>query len=262
MATLWYYTNRQMGQTRANYNATTIYRWFQRNMKTWTKSAIAGMLGNFFLESTITPSVFERHVDNPCGYTKTKPSDIDSWSLEKFWEYMQQSTGTTKMGFGIAQWTSYRNFFDWAMLEFCVRTNTEQTASNYWDIMNKWDYYNENGNYSVYQNEPLSVVYKGVDMFELELFRLKFEFDNHRQWQKSAEYYITWQDYATNPNYDANYCARAWCKNYERPLAPNLDERGEKGDYYYNFLNTLPETNIILLAKKLPFWYNGRERSW
>lgn len=78
----------------------------------WSNNAIAGILGNMVLESTINPGVMENHVE---------------WT----------ETG----GFGLTQWTKARKYYDWAdMMGYlpyhdieyqCERIRLELTDSAY-----------------------------------------------------------------------------------------------------------------------------------
>lgn len=80
MATKWFYS-KFGSRAKADKNALTIARWFHHNTD-WTDQAIAGMLGNCYLESLINPAMFQGGQDNPCGIKYKKPSDIGAWSID------------------------------------------------------------------------------------------------------------------------------------------------------------------------------------
>lgn len=75
------------------FNMNIIYRYFV-NEKGWTPNAVAGMLGNMMVESTVNPWLFEHHSlswDDPSAIL------IDSG------------------GMGLTQWTPCRKYYTWAV---------------------------------------------------------------------------------------------------------------------------------------------------
>lgn len=82
----WITGNRYLSMTEMQNNADIMYPFFTDHG--WTVNAIAAMFGNMQTESTLNPGIWE-------GLTPP-------------------STGQTKVGYGLVQWTPYTNYSDWA----------------------------------------------------------------------------------------------------------------------------------------------------
>lgn len=82
----WITGNRYLSMTEMQNNADIMYSFFTDHG--WTVNAIAAMFGNMQTESTLNPGIWE-------GLTPP-------------------STGQTKVGYGLVQWTPYTNYSDWA----------------------------------------------------------------------------------------------------------------------------------------------------
>lgn len=76
-----------LNRAEQQHNATFIHEYF--TMQGWTQEAIAGMLGNIQVESTINPGLWQG---------RTVPDDIY----------------TTEKGYGLTQWTPARKYITWA----------------------------------------------------------------------------------------------------------------------------------------------------
>ena len=82
----WITGNRYLSMTEMQNNADIMYSFFTDHG--WTVDAVAAMLGNMQTESTLNPGIWE-------GLTPP-------------------STGQTKVGYGLVQWTPYTKYSDWA----------------------------------------------------------------------------------------------------------------------------------------------------
>ena len=108
------------------YNMNKVYDYFKA--QGWTPNAIAGMLGNMMVESTVNPWLFEHH-------------SLD-WSNPLAIE-------TDNGGMGLTQWTPCRKYYDWALLEnldpqsgtsMCDRIKYEQDNNLQWSLDNILQY--------------------------------------------------------------------------------------------------------------------------
>lgn len=108
------------------YNMNKVYDYFIT--KGWTPNAIAGMLGNMMVESTVNPWLFEHH-------------SID-WSDPAA---IQADSG----GMGLTQWTPCRKYYDWALssgldpqsgTSMCDRIKYEQDNNLQWSLDNILQY--------------------------------------------------------------------------------------------------------------------------
>ena len=82
----WITGNRYLSMTEMQNNADIMYSFFTDYG--WTVNAIAAMFGNMQTESTLNPGIWE-------GLTPP-------------------STGQTKVGYGLVQWTPYTKYSEWA----------------------------------------------------------------------------------------------------------------------------------------------------
>mgnify|MGYP004535188079 FL=1 len=82
----WITGNRYLSMDEMKNNADIMYAFFTE--RGWTVNAISAMFGNMQTESTLNPGIWE-------GLTPP-------------------STGQTKVGYGLVQWTPYTNYSDWA----------------------------------------------------------------------------------------------------------------------------------------------------
>lgn len=108
------------------YNMNKVYDYFKA--QGWTPNAIAGMLGNMMVESTVNPWLFEHH-----SLDWSNPSAIE----------------TDNGGMGLTQWTPCRKYYDWALLEqldpqsgtsMCDRIKYEQDNNLQWSLDNILQY--------------------------------------------------------------------------------------------------------------------------
>lgn len=83
-----YIDNSYLSLTNMKINAAIVWEFFVRQHG-WTPNAVAGMLGNIQVESTISPRLWQG---------RSTPEDIY----------------TTEKGFGLTQWTPARKLINWA----------------------------------------------------------------------------------------------------------------------------------------------------
>ena len=104
------------------YNMNKVYDYFI--MQGWTPNAIAGMLGNMMVESTVNPWLFEHHSLN-----WNDPAAIIADSG----------------GMGLTQWTPCRKYYNWAVdsnldpqsgYTMCGRIKYEQDNNLQWSLDN------------------------------------------------------------------------------------------------------------------------------
>ena len=104
------------------YNMNKVYDYFIA--QGWTPNAIAGMLGNMMVESTVNPWLFEHH-----SVDWSDPSAIL----------------TDNGGMGLTQWTPCRKYYAWAIAEnldpqsgtsMCDRIKYEEDNNLQWSLDN------------------------------------------------------------------------------------------------------------------------------
>lgn len=104
----WIVTNEYLNDTEQQNNATEFYNYLAP--LGWTVNALAGMLGNIEVESTINPGLWQgRHEGNLDG------------------------------GFGLVQWTPARNFIEWAGETYA--TGERQCERFIYELQNGLQYY-------------------------------------------------------------------------------------------------------------------------
>ena len=103
----WIAKNAFLTRSEMENNARIIYNYF--TSKGWTKNAIAGMLGNIEVESTINPGI---------------------------WENLDPYGG----GFGLVQWTPYTKYSNWAGSDWETNWN-KQLERIIWELENGEQYY-------------------------------------------------------------------------------------------------------------------------
>lgn len=87
----WYAGNYYTSQYQREQNALMVWSFFEQYG--WTKNAVAAMLGNMEVESSINPGIWEGLNDDPEAY------------YEEHGRYP---------GYGLVQWTPYTKYADWA----------------------------------------------------------------------------------------------------------------------------------------------------
>lgn len=105
---------------------------------------------------------------------------------------------TTSKGFGLTQWTPARKYIQWAL---------DQGISDY-----------ANG--------------------DLECERIKWEWENKKQWSLNNLGNHTWNDFVYSTE-TPERLARVFCWAYERPSNPNMALRQENARYYYDLFQRL-----------------------
>lgn len=81
------------------------------------------------------------------------------------------------------------------------------------------------------------------------LLRLEWEAENGEQYYRTEAYPETFKEFMVSTK-SAYYLAGAFLYNYERPASPNAQERGEMGEYWFEFLETLPEGSGPVIRKR------------
>ena len=108
------------------YNMNKVYDYFIN--KGWTPNAIAGMLGNMMVESTVNPWLFQNRT---LDWTDVSGILTDNG------------------GMGLTQWTPCRKYYNWATLEnqdpqsgttMCNRIKYEQDNNLQWSLDNILQY--------------------------------------------------------------------------------------------------------------------------
>ncbi len=252
----WFTQKYPLNQKMMENNARNIYAYFSE--KGWTVNAVAGMLGNMEIETTMNPAIFQNWVENPCGFL-TDWTKIPA-TMSEFWEIFLARANKGGGGFGLVQWTSCRKFFEWYFVEVAQKLNQEVDPHNCYYWARYLDYYYKGGEYPRPQPEPMTRNIEGVieDVFLYECERIEFEKNNNLQWDETI-YNQTFAEFASST--ESPYILGVkFLHAYEKPAEFHDEQRGRLAQKWYNFLTG--RTLIPILAKKLPFWYNGIERSW
>lgn len=111
--------NRYLTSEEMHSNA--VYIWWYLSQRGWTLNAVAGMLGNMQVESTINPGIWESLTDNPQTFYN---------------EYGRYP------GYGLVQWTPYTKLTDWA--------DNQGYGNTHMDVQLEriiWEQTNENGQF-------------------------------------------------------------------------------------------------------------------
>lgn len=157
----------------------------------WTANAIAGVLGNMQVESTINPGI---------------------------WENLDE--GNMSGGYGLVQWTPATKYTDWA-----------DSRGLSW-------------------GHPDS-----------QIARILYEVENNIQWIHPS---MTFKQFtlSTLPPYEL---AVLFLHHYERPAEPDDDNRGQKGEFWYEYITGNPppqppkEYDFTLISYK-PFILRRRNK--
>ncbi len=103
-------------------NMQNVFTYFRQ--MGWTPNAIAGMLGNMMVESTVNPWYFQNHM-----LDWDRPADIMA----------------DQFGMGLTQWTPCRKYYEWAVnydldpqsgWTMCQRIEFERTNNLQWSLDN------------------------------------------------------------------------------------------------------------------------------
>lgn len=97
--------------------------------------------------------------------------------------------------------------------------------------------------------------YSYTDM-DSQLMRLIWELESPDadQYYKTSTYPETFAEFVTSTK-DPYYLACAFCKNYERPKDPDLNERGTQAEKWFTYLSGIPITPGGWRPKaRLPLW--------
>lgn len=195
-------------------NAQYIYSYL--STKGWTINAIAGLLGNLQVESKMSPAAWESTIEGSIINADGTYS-LNMTAINNFY-----SNKGRYPGFGLTQWTPYTNFTDWC----------SSKSLDYWDI-------------------------------DSQLQRIDWEVDNGDQWiaRPSKGYDITFSEFIASRR-SSDWLAEAFAFCYERPGSSTgteaeqnalRAERGANGNFWYNYLSTLPLDISSSRAKVLCF---------
>lgn len=113
----WISGNRYLSASEQKHNAEIIYSYLSDNG--WSINAIAALLGNMEVESTINPGIWESLTTNPTTYY----ANNGRWP-----------------GFGLCQWTPYTKFSEWAGTGWKTEYN-KQLERLLWEMENGEQYY-------------------------------------------------------------------------------------------------------------------------
>lgn len=205
----WYMTTDsggQMGTTdtsgvtdRQKHNATKVYQYF-KNLG-WSLSAIAGMLGNFHLESWMSPAYIQDTNRWRLPNRAASLSDVPNSVMINFYkEYYNVSERA--FAIGLAQWDGRtpNNPPGQKLVSFAIR----------YDL--NW--------------------YDG----DTQLFRIKREQETNIQWESYRINGIqwTWGNFPTNDQ-TPEVSARIWQACYEGSSLKRLEIRKQNARYWYNY---------------------------
>lgn len=164
-------------------NMNLVYDFFRQ--QGWTPNAIAGMLGNMMVESSVNPWLFEHR-----SLDWSNPSAILA----------------DNGGMGLTQWTPCRKYYQWALDE---------------------------------NLDPQS----GYSMCK----RIVYEQQNNEQWSLDNILHYTWNDFI-NSTETPETLARVFLWAYERPTAPDVDQRQSNARWCFdNIHGTGLSVPIMLL---------------
>ena len=113
----WISGNRYLTAAEQQNNAKIIYRYLYA--KGWTRNAVAALLGNMEVESTINPGIWESLASSPESY------------YENHGRYP---------GYGLVQWTPHTKYTDWAGSDWKTNHN-KQLERLIYELENGLQYY-------------------------------------------------------------------------------------------------------------------------
>lgn len=199
IATTWISGNYYLGQSDMENNALLVAQYGYTHG--WTKNAISAILGNMQAESTINPGIWERLTTDPEAFYQQ-------------WGYYP--------GYGLAQWTPYQKYRDWAI------------SAGY----TQWE---NNGN--------------------AEMERITYEAQNGLQWfsnsQLGIDPPITLQQFLTS-TLPVNDLSNYWLWFYEHPADPYAGTQAYRqglSNAWYNFIPDGPTTQF-------PYWLLFQFDKW
>lgn len=114
----WIAKNAYLSTSEQQNNAKIIYRYLIA--KGWTRNAIAALLGNMEVESTVNPGIWESLTSNPETYYKNNGR---------------------YPGFGLVQWTPYTKYTNWAGSGSTTGNWDKQLDRIIWEMENGEQYY-------------------------------------------------------------------------------------------------------------------------
>jgi surface antigen len=179
------------------------YIWQYLGARGWSINAVAGLLGNLQQESKMSPAVWESLIEGST-INADGTHTLNMTAINTYYANRGRYPG-----YGITQWTPYSKYTNW-----CKNENLP-----YWEM-------------------------------DSQLLRLEWEAKNKQQWiaKPSKGYDITFDDFITSSR-EASWLAAAFAFCYERPARSTgtqaeqealRKERGDFGQYWYNFLSSLP----------------------
>lgn len=179
------------------------YIWQHLGARGWTLNAVAGLLGNLQQESKMSPNVWESLISGSI-INSDGTQTLNMTAINQYYANKGRYPG-----YGLAQWTPYSKYTDWC----------KSNKLDYWDI-------------------------------DSQLQRIDFEAEKKIQWiaEPSKGYGLSFAEFITSTK-DAYWLAGAFAFCYERPARSTgtiteqndlRKERGEYGEFWYNYLKGLP----------------------
>jgi hypothetical protein len=85
--------------------------------------------------------------------------------------------------------------------------------------------------------------------------RFEFELENHLQYYPTTRFPETFAQFKESTK-SPYYLGQAFCANYERPKAPDLDARGKQSEFWYEYItgNTPPPRQ----GRKMPIYFYNK----
>ena len=182
------------------HNATKVYN--ALSAYGWSLSAIAGIIGNIQHESTLDPAAIQKISVLPNNAANL--SDVPNEVMQNYYgEYYTGVPRSRGYGIGLVQWDG-KGITRQKLVGYCM-----------------------NNGYIWYDGDA-------------QMARLKYEHDNHLQWETHTYYGITWtwDNYVTN-NRTPEQSARVWMGCYE--VSSGLEGRQRNARYWYDYFSGGPE---------------------
>lgn len=203
----WYVDNEYWYRGNANfykqeYNAALVLHWLQKHLANVSLKAVAGLLANMEVESTVNPGKWEKAVTDPLKWYN---------------------------GFGLVQWSSsnFNPYIKWAIGEESYTGPHEYLIQKAEENYNTW-----------YGNGPLEmqrILYEANNNLEW------LPNQNATQSGLPVNPPFTMLQFFSNSDYTPWQYAEMWLWYYERPADPPVGYRGDLAqNYWYPYLLTVP----------------------
>ena len=202
----WMTTNRggTMGTTNTSgitskqeHNATKVYNYF--NALGWSRSAIAGIIGNMQLESWLSPALVEGTHRSQAPNSAANLSDVPNSVMINF--YDRNGSG---YGLGLVQWDGY--------------TSTAPAGQKLVSFAERY-------NLTWYDGDT-------------QLYRIQREYETNIQWSPATVNgtYWTWSNFITNTE-TPETSAKIWRICYEVAASGTDTTRQENARYWYDYFD-------------------------